>query len=214
AVHRVHSKLADLQQVSALPATTAGRPFQSPSEFDSIADRVGRELARYKTIFTTNYDLLPYWPAPYAQIADYFHAEDPFDLGQARAWKSQDSSRPGLYFLHGALHLARDDASGAEQKLVRDTQTDLMTRLQEVYEDGERYTPLFISEGTSDAKLASIRRSLYLSFTLQALSDCSAPLRILGHSLSDHDAHIRTAVERHQDRLEIGRASCRAGEER
>src|SRR5699024_166769 len=59
----------------------------------------------------------------------------------------------------------------------------------------------FISEGTSDAKLASIRRSPYLSFTLQALSDCSAPLTILGHSLSDHDAHIRKAVERHQDRL-------------
>ena len=62
------------------------------------------------------------------------------------------------------------------------------------------YSPLFISEGTTEEKVASIRKSEYLSFTSRVLRNTDMPLTVLGHSLSNQDAHICRSLQAFPDR--------------
>ena len=50
--------------------------------------------------------------------------------------------------------------------------------------------PLFVSEGTSGQKLASIHRSDYLSFLFGEFSKDNGPIVIFGHALGESDQHI------------------------
>lgn len=158
---------------------------------------LGAELRRHRRIFTTNYDLLTYWPAVDAQIADLFTSSKPFDLAKARGWLQ--STPTALIFVHGALHLVRSRATGAERKLLAADSGDLLGAIRDALQDPD-LAPVFISEGSSTEKIASIRRSPYLSFALEALQDSNEPLTVLGHSLSDRDQHISDALERHPRR--------------
>jgi hypothetical protein len=73
-------------------------------EASSLAT-ISQELARYRTVFTTNYDLLNYWAIqqqPEA-ITDLFQGAEPaFDLSVTATDKTR------LLYLHGGLHLVRN----------------------------------------------------------------------------------------------------------
>jgi hypothetical protein len=56
-------------------------------------------------------------------------------------------------------------------------------------------TPLVISEGSADGKLASIRSSNYLSFVNESFRSLQGPAVVFGHSLSDGDSHILSAMK-------------------
>lgn len=53
---------------------------------------------------------------------------------------------------------------------------------------------MFVSEGTSRRKLASIRRSEYLTFCLTELEDDSCDTVVFGHGLGREDAHVLRAL--------------------
>jgi hypothetical protein len=55
--------------------------------------------------------------------------------------------------------------------------------------------PLFVSEGRSEDKVGSIRRSAHLSFCLDRLRADSGNTVVFGRSLSDQDAHIVAALK-------------------
>ncbi|RJQ86648.1 DUF4917 family protein [Amycolatopsis panacis] len=55
--------------------------------------------------------------------------------------------------------------------------------------------PLFVSEGSSKAKLQTIGRSPYLTFCLDSLRRDEGNTVIFGHSLSDEDKHIVDALK-------------------
>jgi hypothetical protein len=172
--------------------------------WDSIPDPVLAQvrgvLSRYSYVFTTNYDLLAYWaimseedPWPFK---DYFWNA----CSDGGSWMCFDVSNTEaalgstkLLYLHGALHLVElpwgetakltaGDANLLEQFAVPDPDEDYPI------------VPLVITEGSSEDKMAAIRRSDYLSFAYERLSHVPGPLTIFGHSLSDEDRHLVDAV--------------------
>lgn len=101
AVDNVHPELRDL---------VVEEPWDGSDGFkrrvNVIPDRVEDYLCRHSSIFTTNYDLLSYWPVVSGRAADLFPGGDPFDLARAVGWATYWSS--AIYFLHGSLFLWRD----------------------------------------------------------------------------------------------------------
>ena len=126
---------------------------------------VNEELARYRTVFTTNYDLLNYWALQHnsAAIDDLFNgASASFDLSETA------TDKPRLLYLHGGLHLVRNQ-DGTARKLTSTEGTLLgsfaINNTLKTLDD----VPLFVTEGPSADKLKNIRSSDYVSFCYEQL---------------------------------------------
>jgi hypothetical protein len=157
--------------------------------FQATADAV----RAHSRVFTTNYDLTLYWSmlqgAKRSQWADQFwNTGAVFDRHNVAA---DNDLRTLLYYLHGAVHLWRNKA-GACGKWTSE-QTNLLSVLSNYTANSDRQ-PMFVSEGTSKRKLASIRRSEYLTFCLTELEYDDANTVVFGHSLGREDQHVLTAL--------------------
>lgn len=149
-----------------------------------------QELSRYRTVFTTNYDLLNYWAIQHAPgtVTDLFHGTDhSFDLSQAA------TDKPRLLYLHGGLHLVRNQ-DGTARKLTSTEGTLLgnfaINNTLKTLDD----VPLFVNEGPSEDKLKTIRSSDYLSFCYDQLLHHGDNLCLFGHALGEQDRHIVHAL--------------------
>lgn len=160
-----------------------------------VVEELATYLARYAKVFVTNYDLIAYWVAVKGKVADLFPASDPFDEQQAEDWIA-NNTQPKLFFPHGALHLWRSLVTNQEGKHTVALQTRLLDVIRSSAEHPDQ-VPLFISEGSSEEKVARISASPYLSFCGRALANAQAPLTVLGQALLDVDRHICDAVERY-----------------
>ncbi|PMY59927.1 MULTISPECIES: DUF4917 family protein [Pseudomonas] len=152
--------------------------------------QINQELRRYRTVFTSNYDLLNYWAIQHdAQgIDDLFQGADPsFDISQTA------SERTRVLYLHGGLHLVRNQ-DGTARKLGSTEGTLLgnfaINNTLKTLDD----VPLFVSEGPVADKLKTIRGSDYLSFCYQQLLNHSDALCIFGHDLGSQDSHLVSAI--------------------
>ncbi|MCP1420621.1 hypothetical protein J3D47_004864 [Pseudomonas laurylsulfativorans] len=151
---------------------------------------INQELASYRTVFTTNYDLLNYWAVqqqPEA-ITDLFQGAEPaFDLSTTATDKTR------LLYLHGGLHLVRNQ-DGTARKLMSTEGTLLgnfaINNTIKTLDD----VPLFVNEGPSADKLKTIRSSDYLSFCYEQLLGHGQALCIFGHALGEQDSHIIHAL--------------------
>ncbi|CAI8922102.1 DUF4917 family protein [Pseudomonas sp. IT-P4] len=151
---------------------------------------INQELAGYRTVFTTNYDLLNYWAVqqqPEA-ITDLFQGTEPgFDLSDTATDKTR------LLYLHGGLHLVRNQ-DGTARKLMSTEGTLLgsfaINNTIKTLDD----VPLFVNEGPSADKLKTIRSSDYLSFCYEQLLGHGQALCIFGHALGEQDSHIIHAL--------------------
>jgi hypothetical protein len=154
---------------------------------------INSKLRLYKDVFTTNYDLIPYWAmsaTSFDGFKDYFWDDancfDPDNTGV-----SEDLTK--IHYLHGAIHLV-ELLDGKTQKLTANSLSNL-TELFDL-EHPEKY-PLFISEGTFNSKLLRIKRNDYLRFCYEKLGNIDDGLVILGHSLNkDYDQHIIDAINK------------------
>ncbi|WP_419711637.1 DUF4917 family protein [Pseudomonas sp. NFX224] len=151
---------------------------------------INQELASYRTVFTTNYDLLNHWALQHQpeSITDLFQGAEPaFDLSATAAHKTR------LLYLHGGLHLVRNQ-DGTARKLMSTEGTLLgnfaINNTIKTLDD----VPLFVNEGPSADKLKTIRSSDYLSFCYQQLLGHSEGLCIFGHALGEQDSHIIHAL--------------------
>ena len=189
AVDNVHPELRDLVVEESRDGSDGFK-----RRVNVITDRVEDYLCRHSSIFTTNYDLLCYWPVVSGRAADLFPGGDPFSLARAEGWATFWSS--AIYFLHGSLFLWRDLAEGTrEGKYLAGSNADsLLNEIRRHLADGER-APLFISEGTSEDKVSRIGASPYLRFCSRQLQRNHRPLTVLGHSLSEVDQHICDAIQ-------------------
>jgi hypothetical protein len=131
-------------------------------------------MRSYRFVFTLNYDLLTYWAAMQRganlAIRDFFWSDDnTFDISDATL--AEDTT--GLLYLHGGIHLWQDSKSGRTGKWTtkRGSGVTLLTSLEASVSSIPSRRPLFVSEGTSAQKMAVIRRSDYLTYALQTLSD-------------------------------------------
>ncbi|NHC46573.1 DUF4917 family protein [Motilibacter aurantiacus] len=192
AVHRVHVPR------SRLPSTTC--------------TAIGREIETYERVFTLNYDLLVYWSILEKRdvtgsltVQDFFGPPDPFD--------PDEPQRPGwtaLWFVHGALHLWQDSATGDVGKWTSG-EGNLLRDLPAMYAAHPGRQPLFVSEGGALQKQETIARSRYLRRAFLALRDDRSPVAVLGTSLSPADEHVVEAL-RHRERVAVGVRRGRPGE--
>jgi hypothetical protein len=158
-------------------------------------DQILGVLQTHRHVFTLNYDLLTYWAAmrggSAANIKDFFWGSgSTFDLND----RALLDGCTGLYYLHGGLHLWHDAATGRTGKWTSGSGSRLLSNLAATYVAKTDRHPLFVSEGTSAQKMAVIRRSDYLAFALQSLSDDEADTVIFGASFGPQDGHITNAL--------------------
>ena len=156
----------------------------------STLTTISEELRRYRTVFTTNYDLLSYWALqqnPEA-LTDLFQGSEPsFDVSATATDKTR------LLYLHGGLHLVRNQ-DGTARKLMSTEGTLLgsfaINNTIKTLDD----VPLFVNEGPAQDKLKTIRSSDYLSFCYGQLLAHGEGLCIFGQALGEQDSHIVHAL--------------------
>lgn len=151
---------------------------------------LNQELSRYRTVFTTNYDLLNYWSIQHAPetVTDlFFGADHSFDPSQVT------TDKPRLLYLHGGLHLVRNQ-DGTARKLTCTEGTLLGSFAINNTIKTLDNVPLFVNEGPSQDKLKTIRSCDYLSFCYDQLLHHHDHLCLFGHALGEQDSHIVHAL--------------------
>jgi len=167
---------------------------------ENVLKRFAGILRSYRHVYSTNYDLLLYWAIMSVNAAGFtdFFFDGEFDLSNTEIW---DRDRTRILHLHGALHLYRIGSRTVKRR--RDYSRNLLELFGDPY--GEGAIPLFVSEGSSEEKLATITTSDYLGFAFNSFATHEGPLVVFGHSLSDYDDHILKAMSRWEGRgLAVG----------
>lgn len=161
-----------------------------PPNFHSIP-AVNQSLRSFRNVFTTNYDLIPYWSI---MREDTWRFKDMF-WGDGNTFDISDTSvtadRCTIHYLHGAVHLV-EKSNGKVKKLTANG----IERLSDLFDlNHPEQFPLFVSEGSSEWKLSRIKRNDYLRFTYEKLCKSTGNLVVIGHSLNkDYDQHIIDAL--------------------
>lgn len=175
-----------------ITAVSRVHPRKNSIDFEWL-ERAHKFLSSKHSVFSLNYDLIPYWIAgmkEFEGFTDYFWAEnltfDPTDL--AVYYK-----RTRLYYPHGALFLFED----IEGSIGKIRSIDGTSALDQISSYLENYSvPVFISEGTSQDKLRRIKSNTYLSFAYSRMQDMGGGVIIYGTSLSRQDSHIIDAIKK------------------
>lgn len=156
---------------------------------------INKALRSFSNVFTTNYDLIPYWAIMYEdtwRFKDLFWGEETtFDPKNTAV----NADRCVISYLHGAIHLV-ELPNGKTKKLTANG----IATLTELFDltHPEQF-PLFISEGSSERKLSRIKRNDYLRFAFEKFTQTSGNLIVLGHALhKDYDQHILDALKSSQ----------------
>jgi hypothetical protein len=151
-------------------------------------------LRKFVTVFTLNYDLLAYWVILHG--AQNQHS-DGFGLEEAVAGFRTFSmgGNCSVYFLHGALHLFRDDQLNTQKRVVTNVTIieDIAQTIRHL-----RKLPLFVAEGTTAQKMRKINSVSYLRHGYDRLQERDGSLCIYGHSAGEKDGHIYSAIGRSQ----------------
>jgi hypothetical protein len=105
-----------------------------------------------------------------------------------------------IYYLHGALFLFKRSFKDLKIRKGADD-IELVDLIANRIERGE--LPLFVSEGSPEDKLLSIRNSDYLWFALTKLEDANDHVVVFGTSLSAPDQHVVAALNRKPRRLAV-----------
>jgi hypothetical protein len=152
-------------------------------------------LGGYHSVFTTNYDLLLYWTVMSAAGTPMFEdgfRSDPDDRDETSlVFGQRIGDKPGLYYLHGALHLFLEGGNLRKHSWCR-TGVRLIEQVREGLAN-QRY-PVFVAEGAAEKKLEQIQRVGYLWYCLDKLRRIERPLVVFGHSLGSSDNHIWDAI--------------------
>lgn len=146
---------------------------------------INQALRDYRTVYTSNYDLLLPWAMRQAPqgFAELFDEEGFFDVRRTQA----DGTR--VMHLHGGLHLLKLPDGSTRQRSANDA--ELLDGFA-VNIPGE--VPLFINEERSEHKLRAIRSSDYLTWCLGQLANERQGLCLFGQHLDASDEHLLEAI--------------------
>ncbi len=167
------------------------------------------ELKKYRSVFTTNYDLIIYAsiftdPHYSKNFCDYFWSEgSKFDPLNIDLW----SNKTSIYYLHGGLHLTKLPG-GIERKVSH-------TGTQNILAQFGTNPPLFVSEGSAQEKKDAIRRSAYLTFCYRKLQTHAGAITLIGKG-HEGDEHVISALNdnRKIKKVAIGLHNPNEGAER
>ena len=156
-------------------------------DFSEVNDRLTKAskfMQRFQTVIALNYDSLVYWAMQVGnenrpnRFKDCFISSDFQHDWQRFREPYGDNKRATLVFYpHGNIVLGTD-ILGTERKISSRDFASLLETILEEWRKGKNI-PLFVSEGTTDQKRTSIRRSPYLSTVfeevLPAIGSTSRP---------------------------------------
>ena len=154
---------------------------------------------QFSTILSLNYDLILYWMITYAneenpkiKFKDCFSNSGNIFHNDWRELKSpyrKEEKSILCFYPHGNLSLVT--LSGEETKVtVKNSEDYLLDAIVKKWKQGY-YQPLYVSEGTPEQKLTSIKKSSYLrEIYNNVLPDVGKTLVIYGSSLQETDGHI------------------------
>lgn len=154
----------------------------------------------YFNIFTTNYDLLPYWIDMNEDIRDKYQDGFRSDIDDPDAdyvvFSEHTRNNKGLFFMHGALHLYQ--VLGEVRKHCWERSGIRLIERIKLGLSRKEY-PLFIAEGDTNQKMEQINQSSYLSYCYSKLKRVQNSIVIYGSSLNDNDRHIIDAIAENRD---------------
>lgn len=182
----------------------------------AIIDKLKRAAGfsrQFSTIISLNYDLLFYWiinvaneENPDIKFKDGFSEERHtfrYDWEELRNPYKSESKAILCFYPHGNLSIVRAPRAefteeesifaGEESKVVRVQGEYLLDAIVRKWEQG--YQPVYVSEGTTNQKLATIRGSGYLrEVYANVLPNVGKTLLIYGSAIQRNDEHIFSAL--------------------
>jgi len=186
----VHERYVSIQKALVEAIHDVHLPWLSASE--EVLRKIRDAVLPHQSIYTTNYDLLLYWSIMTEntpRFKDYFWSNPGyFDIKDTKIF----GEGKRILYLHGALHLVSLPFGLGTRKLTADRRS-LLDQFGQSLRKGE--TPLIVTEGKASDKLASIRKSDYLSFAYEQFANHESDLVIFGHSLGKSDYHLIHAIQ-------------------
>lgn len=153
-------------------------------------------LKGFGTVISLNYDLLVYWTMTYGLdihdghlFKDCFKQNHMFDDSWQRYRNPyRERTNTLVFYPHGSLALCRDSVE--QEYKISSSGANLLDSILQAWQS-ERYVPLFVSEGTMQQKVSSIRNSYYLSTVYrEVLTSPRYSLTIFGWGMGEHDRHL------------------------
>jgi hypothetical protein len=201
-VLRLEAEAASLKDTLAV--VLAGLHPSRPADIaESSYERVYGFLCDFRSIYTTNYDLLLYWTLIKGLDPDFVRRvgrsrtmddgfRDPGYAAEYVTWDYLHAARTqSVFYVHGALHLFRNEDELQKFTWSR-TEIALLDQIREQLDAG--YFPLYVSEGTSREKLTRIGTSDYLARGLRSLAGIANGLLVYGLAFSENDDHLIKAI--------------------
>lgn len=133
----------------------------------------------------------------------YRYSDDDYqdlDIDRSLHWEIGRETGQSLYYVHGAMHIF-SDGSDIEKLSYLNSGMPLAEQVRQAI-NRDRF-PVFISEGSTDHKLARIKKNGYLSRTFSSLKSIKGNLFIFGHSIRDEDDHVFDFINQNTKGLSI-----------
>jgi len=176
-----------------------------PRHADVVEDlrRVGTFASAFKTVVSLNYDLIFYWAMLLFNEENGNWFKDAFLNGAFETnWErlrepfGDVKGATLVFYPHGNLFLARDYLGEEEKIEASFTEAgNLLETITEKWSSGH-YVPVFVSEGTSEVKVAAIRRSRYLTHVYEkVLPKIGENLVVYGWNFNKRDQHVLEAIQ-------------------
>lgn len=156
-------------------------------------------LKGFRTVISLNYDLVAYWAMTYGLDIDDQHAfkdcfvgggvfGDDWQRFRQPIWAGGERSTTLVFYAHGSLVLCRNLV---EQELkIHNGDAGLLEAILQLWQS-EQVVPLFVSEGTWQQKVTSIRNSYYLSTVYrEVLASQRDTLVVYGWGFAEQDLHL------------------------
>ncbi len=179
--------------------------FKVPEEKSQCCNHFLQEyLDKGGFIFSTNYDLLPYWVLmrnTAKNAIDGFGRDLETDIDSGHYIESEDleyselrwgkhKEQQTIFYLHGTLPIF--DTGINIVKAEYDTEHYLLENISQRI-DKKQY-PIFVTAGNGREKLTHIMHNKYLSFCYEKLCNIQGSLVTFGFNFGDYDSHIIDAI--------------------
>lgn len=211
----IHEDIEELKRTLIEVITKAHPP--KPSEITELQYGSCRKFLLHFSqgnTYTFNYDLILYWVLMHFREdkALKLPCDDGFRYPYSDAVVSEEDRDTSLhweigrergqtvYYIHGAMHIF-SDGSDIEKLSYVNLGVPLADQVKFAI-DQDRF-PVFISEGSTDHKLARIKKNGYLSRTFSSLKNITGNLFIFGHSIRDEDDHVFDFINQNNKKLRI-----------
>lgn len=164
-------------------------------------------MRQFSTVVSLSYDVLVYWAILIGNDNSQIHQyKDCFVNGRFREdWQELRNNIPPcnsttlVVYPHGNLAIGVD-IYGSEFKIRSNPFEPLLETVFDRWTLGN-LAPVFVSEGTTNQKLASIYRSMYLSTVYHyILPEITDSIVLFGWSINDNDTHILDAISKGRPR--------------